>query len=150
MTTKTVAMSVSTMLCVLIMVSVGNAFVPADVDKLMQSGLCSRCDLSGANLTGISGVSDLTAANLSGANLYTADLSGADISGANLTGAILKGVNLKGADLSSSDLSGADLTGADLTGTTFGGAKLDNTTWTDGSTCKAGSVEKCEHDEQDQ
>ncbi|MGA3127931.1 MAG: pentapeptide repeat-containing protein [Candidatus Korobacteraceae bacterium] len=150
MTKKTVAMSVSTMFCVLMVVSVGHAFVPADVDQLIQTGLCSRCDLSGANLSGISGVSDLTEANLSGANLYTADLSGVDLCGANLTGANLKEASLKGTDLSGTDLSGADLTGADLTGTTFGGAKLDNTTWTDGSTCKAGSVEKCEHDEHDQ
>lgn len=150
MTKRTVGVSVSMMLCVLMMVGVGHAFVSADVDQLMQTGLCSRCDLSGANLMGISGVSDLTDANLSGANLYTANLSGVDLCGANLAGANLKGANLKGSDLSSTDLSGADLTGADLTGTTFSGAKLDNATWTDGTTCKAGSVEKCEYDKHDQ
>ena len=49
------------------------AYDMADLNKLLDTNLCRRCDLSGANLRG--------------ANLYCADLTGANLVGADLTGA---------------------------------------------------------------
>ena len=54
---------------------------PTDVEKLLSTGECSRCDLRGA---------DLRAANLQGANLEGANLEGADLTDANLEGANLR------------------------------------------------------------
>ena len=68
--------------------------------------------------------------DLSGAHLSKADLSGADLSRADLSRA-----DLFGADLSRADLNEAYLNGADLRET-----DLSQATWTDGRTCKEGSI----------
>jgi uncharacterized protein YjbI with pentapeptide repeats len=134
----------TTMLCVLLMGNVGYGFNQDDLNSLGATNLCPRCDLRGADLSGmILKVADLNAANLSGAKLIGTDLSNADVDGADLSSADLSAANLKGTDLSSADLSGANLTGANLAMTTLDGAKLDNATWTEGQHCKPGSIEKC-------
>ena len=94
--------------------------------QLLNSRICSECDLSRAglvyaNLTN----TDLTQANLQQANLSRANLSGANLSGANLSGAILFNANLTNANLSGADLRGADLRGAVLSGATFQGARIE-------------------------
>jgi len=108
---------------------------------------------SGANLTGVRAM-----ANLSGADFHGADLSGANFSaheagqgkatlaanvftgcdfarailhatnfeGAKLTFARFAGADLKGANLSHTDLSRADFSGADLSGADLTGADLDS------------------------
>jgi uncharacterized protein YjbI with pentapeptide repeats len=100
------------------------AFKQADLEKLTTTRSCPRCDLSGANLTWAT----LTGATLAGATLSGAFLNEANLSGANLSGAHLSGANLHWADLSRANLSGADLSFA---------------TWTDGKTCKEGSIGEC-------
>lgn len=143
----TVAMFLITGLSVLFAGSAVYGFDHKDIDTLMETHLCARCDLSGANLIGITVHSDLDGSNLSGADLRQSDLSGTDASGANFSGANLKEANLAGADFSGTDLTGADLTGANVSGTDFSGAKLDNAVWTDGQRCKTGSIETCDKEE---
>ena len=70
--------------------SSANAFDPADLQKLMDTNECVKCDLSGANLMD---------ANLSGANLAYADLNGANLAGADLESARLGRFDLRGAIL---------------------------------------------------
>jgi len=106
------------------------AFNPADLEKLMKTRMCSRCDLSGASLR---------EANLGGADLSEANLAGANLSGADLNGAALRAANLSGANLSGANLSGAHLSRANLSGANLSGAM-----WTDGRRCAAGSRGKCE------
>jgi uncharacterized protein YjbI with pentapeptide repeats len=105
---------------------------------------------SGANMTGVRVMANLSGADFRGANLTNADFSpleglmknvlkscdfsgaalkGANFDGADLTfsrfvGADLAGANLKKADLSKTDLTGADLTGADVSGADLYGANL--------------------------
>ncbi len=76
--------------------------------QLLDTNICSRCDLSGVDLSGL----DLDKANLEGAILTDANLSGADLSGAYLVGADLSGANLTETDLSRAKLGLANLTGA--------------------------------------
>lgn len=141
---RNVAVLAMAVLCLLLMGSVVHAFNQADFDKLVATNQCAQCDLSGANLTWlVMHNQDLNASNMSKADLSGTDLSGTDIDGANLAGADLRNANLSGADLSSTDLRGANLSGANLTGTNFDGAKLDNAIWSNGQTCKPGSVEIC-------
>ena len=67
-----------------------------DLDRLIKTRECVKCDLSGANLRW----ANLTGANLYEANLYEANLTGTDLIEADLTGAILD------------DVIGADFRGA--------------------------------------
>ncbi|MEL6442423.1 MAG: pentapeptide repeat-containing protein [Cyanobacteria bacterium J06621_8] len=81
-----------------------------DLNQLLQTKECSKCDLSNAglvqaNLTG----ANFVEANLAGANLSQANLMGADLTGANLTGTSLHGANLTGAVLTGAKFSGTDL-----------------------------------------
>ena len=71
------------------------AFDPADLQKLMDTNECVKCDLSGANLGG----TNLMDANLSGANLVSAYLAGANLAGADLESARLGRFDLRGAVL---------------------------------------------------
>jgi uncharacterized protein YjbI with pentapeptide repeats len=145
---RLVVIPLTTLFCLLVMASVVYGFDHTDVDKLMETKQCPRCDLSEANLGGLKVPGkDLDRANLSKANLNQADLSKTDMSGADLSGANLSGANLSEADLSGTDLSGADLSGADITKTNLDGAKLDNALWIDGERCKEGSVETCDKEE---
>ncbi len=113
-----------------------------DLQKLLSTNRCEKCDLSGVSLIGI----DLSGAQLQGAKLNAANLSGADLSSANLTDASAVGTSFMGANLQkavlvktsliyanlakaqlndallqSTDLQGANLVGADLNG-----AKITN------------------------
>ena len=103
----------------LISAGISGAFTKADLEKLKTTKACVQCDLRRANLSG----ADLSGYDLSGAQLF-----GADLQHANLKGANLKGANLYEAKLKDADLSGADLSGA---------------IWTDGTTCKTGSIGTC-------
>ncbi|PZD74870.1 Secreted effector protein PipB [Acaryochloris thomasi RCC1774] len=90
----------------LLLGSVAQAENPDHVKKLLKSGRCSKCDLTGA---------DLAAANLRKANLQGADLTNANLNLADLTGANLSDANLTGASLVFVDFTGATLNGAQLT-----------------------------------
>jgi uncharacterized protein YjbI with pentapeptide repeats len=105
----------------------GLAAQPADVQRLMQTGACANCDLSGADLshTHLIG-SDLREANLQGANLEGANLEGADLTGADLRGARLFKTYLTNASLNRSNLANADLTSAIAFYADTRGANLSN------------------------
>ncbi len=93
--------------------------------KLMATGECESCDLSGIELKGL---------NLQGANLYLATLESAQLKGvqlqganlnmANLRDAQLQGINLQGAYSQEADFQRANLDGANLQGTNLNGSKL--------------------------
>jgi len=102
------------------------AYKTADVERVLRTGVCYQCDLSGADLQGRDlsnsrlGRSDLSGAdlrmtNLRGANLHCATLADARLEGANLEGSVLREARLYGVDISSVRLAGADLRDADLT-----------------------------------
>ncbi|HLO47009.1 MAG TPA: pentapeptide repeat-containing protein [Kamptonema sp.] len=76
-----------------------------DVEKLLDSGRCPRCDLRDA---------DLRKANLQGAELQSANLRGANLRGAYLRNANLSNADLRGADLRDADLSRSNLRNANL------------------------------------
>ena len=63
---------------------------PADVNRLVETGVCKACDLTNADLTGehLIGV-DLRDADLTGANLAHTNLEGADLTGATLVNTTL-------------------------------------------------------------
>jgi uncharacterized protein YjbI with pentapeptide repeats len=88
---------------------------PAHVKRLLDTGACVRCDLSGVVLkeNHLIGV-DLRGANLRGAKLQGSVLEGADLTGADLTGADLTGANLSGATLALVNLTGVNFTNAKL------------------------------------
>jgi uncharacterized protein YjbI with pentapeptide repeats len=98
---------------------------PEDLQQLLATKNCQKCDLSNAGLilANLSGA-NLTGANLTGANLSRSNLTGADLRGANLTGASLYGVNLMGAKFAGANLTGADLRDTYLTNTEFTGVDL--------------------------
>lgn len=97
---------------VLIPVSV-SAFVQSDLDKLLATKECKKCDLSGADL--------------SGKLLAKAQLDGADLSGANLSHSILRMADLDGASLKDANLSFTVLEAADLHRANFEGATMEGT-----------------------
>ena len=101
-----------------------SAFDPDDLQKLLDTNECVRCDLREAFLRNTS----LNSADLEGAILMDADLSVAD----------LRGANLSGADLSGTNLGAANLTEANLWATYMNGAILCNTTMPDGSVIYSG------------
>ncbi|OGH00018.1 MAG: hypothetical protein A2426_08530 [Candidatus Lambdaproteobacteria bacterium RIFOXYC1_FULL_56_13] len=134
----------------------------AQLDRLIATGECRRCDLSAANLKGLFlAKAKLEEANLSDANLDGAQLSKAQLGKANLAGASLKGAFLGGADLTLADLSDSDLsrtqfynakllgtklTGAQVYHTEFDLADLGDAFWIDGTLCrKEGSIGQCNH-----
>ena len=81
-----------------------------DVEKLLETGRCPRCDLRDANL----GKANLQGANLQNANLRGANLRGAYLRNANLSNANLQEADLRDADLSRSNLRNANLNNANL------------------------------------
>lgn len=98
--------------------SPAKAFNESQVRQLLQTKECSRCDLSGANLSGADlSLAILTDANLSGANLQNANLSQADLSRANLSNANLSQSNLNRAYLINANLDGTNLSAASMQGT---------------------------------
>ncbi len=96
----------------LLLGSVARAENPEHVKKLLKSGRCSKCDLTGA---------DLAAADLRKAKLQGADLSNANLNLADLTGANLSEANLTGASLVFTDFTDAILNEAQLTDAVFEG-----------------------------
>ena len=110
-----------TLLSVSLLESPGLAETPAatlidelrtnNVQQLILTNACYRCDLVGVNLSEI-------------------HLIGADLRGATLVGANLSWSNLEGADLTGADLSGANLTGVFLTNASLAHATLDNVNFT--------------------
>ena len=99
------------------------AFQPQDLERLLQSGRCDHCDLSGSDLRG----RQLVGASLVGSDLRDADLSRSRLRYADLSGAHLSGARLQGADLSGARLRGARLYGVDLSETRLAGADLRDT-----------------------
>jgi uncharacterized protein YjbI with pentapeptide repeats len=100
------------------------AYDIVDLNKLLDTNLCRRCDLSGANLSG---------AKLNGVEMHKANLKSVNLNRAELRGAILRRANLIDANLIEADLREAKLSGAFLTGATLKGATLNqaNLTHTD-------------------
>ncbi len=96
--------------------------VAQNVQTLLDTNNCEKCDLVDANLTGALLVDAnltgalLTGALLPGALLTAANLTGAGLARANLSEAVLPGANLLKADLLETNLNMANLIGADLTG----------------------------------
>ena len=111
-----------------------NAFVQEDLDKLLDTGNCVGCDLSGVdlsdrNFTGTINFvgADLSDADLSDADLFFANLESANLSNANLSGASAIFANLNNANLSNADLSNADLEFTRLNDANLSNADLSNT-----------------------
>ena len=104
--------------------SSANAFDPADLQKLKDTGDCVVCDLEGAVLSDV---------NMVGARLNFTILRGAVLTGLDMEGAELMGANLMGAVLDGTNLMGAKLHYAKMMGT-----KLCNTTMPDGSVIYSG------------
>jgi uncharacterized protein YjbI with pentapeptide repeats len=112
-----------------------NATLSEQVQRLLETKACVRCNLSGADLA----TADLEDANLEGANLQGANLQGANLEGAYLVGANLSDANLTEANLGSvnftfailqnavldkADLKAANFQGADLQGISLQEARL--------------------------
>ncbi|WP_338438644.1 pentapeptide repeat-containing protein [Synechococcus elongatus] len=83
---------------------------PEDLQRLLTTRQCERCDLQDAGLV----LARLPGARLVGSNLQRANLSGADLSGADLRQADLRGASLQRANLAGANLTGARLDGVDL------------------------------------
>jgi uncharacterized protein YjbI with pentapeptide repeats len=96
---------------------------PADLARLQQSNVCSKCDLSQAQLSS----TDLYGASISDSDLSNADLHGSLIDDARLVRSSLVNANLKGASFIAADLSGSDFSGADLTQARLSNAILRGT-----------------------
>jgi uncharacterized protein YjbI with pentapeptide repeats len=111
--------------------SVAQAENPEQVQKLLKTGRCPNCDLSGADLSAASlRRANLQGADLSNANLNLADLTRANLSQANLTGASLSFTDFTGAVLDNAQLKDATLEGGDRLGRaqSFSKATLPNGT----------------------
>ena len=70
-----------------LLASPAQAYDPQQLQQLLATKSCPRCDLKGANLVN----ADLSGAKLMGANLSWANLSGANLRGANISGANFSG-----------------------------------------------------------
>ena len=92
----------------------------SDLEKLLKTNVCQKCDLEEANLIG--------------ANLKGADLTGTDLTKANLWGANLNNANLTDADLIDAILQNAE--NFNTANTT--GAKFCKTIMPDGTTNNSG------------
>ncbi len=123
------------------------AFDAADLKRLLSSGHCPGCDLSGAQIVDedlrkayLPGA-DLAGANLLVTNLSGADLSGANLEGADLTQAVLLGTILDGANLKNATVQDADFTGASLSGTDIAGTAMNTATGADVSRVKGAAAQ---------
>lgn len=126
------------LVCLLTAAQAG-AFDQDDLNRLLETKTCTRCDLAGAELTGAQlRRADLRLSNLSGADLSRANLRESVLSKANLSGADLRQANLSSTDLSEVNFYGADLREADLTD-----AELLGATWVDGRKCGVPSLGEC-------
>lgn len=105
----------------------------AQVQQLLDTNTCIRCDLQGVDLR----QADLDEANLEGANLANADLTESNLEnaylvGANLAGATLTRANLSGASLTLASLDTVDAAGINLEGASLQRATLQGATLTEG------------------
>lgn len=82
----------------------------ANIDRLLSTNTCVRCNLQNADLAGV----DLKRANLEGANLQNANLEGVNFKEAYLVGANFDGANLSRAKLDESFLLFASMSQANL------------------------------------
>lgn len=98
-------------------------FVQADLESLLSTNECIRCDLSGADLSG----KTLTKAKLDGANLTGADLTNTILRMADLQEVNFRNANLTFTVFEAADLYKANFDGANLEGTVFDGAYLVET-----------------------
>jgi uncharacterized protein YjbI with pentapeptide repeats len=128
-----------TVVSLLISVGLTAAYTKADLKKLKTSKTCESCNLRGANLSKADlANANLSKADLTGANIGAANLSKADLSDAKLIDAVLSKADLSDAKLINANLSGAYLIDVNLSGADLSGAK-----WTNGVTCKPGSIGTC-------
>jgi Pentapeptide repeats (8 copies) len=109
-----------------------------DLQTLLDTGNCPRCDLRDANLRGANlqranlrdanlRGANLRDANLRGANLSNANLQDADLRDANLTRSNLRNSSLRNANLRNANLESVDVRGANFDGSDLKGANLKNT-----------------------
>jgi len=115
-------LTTATFLSVLLSPTVAFAENLADLNQLLSTRTCQRCNLVDAGLVR----ADLAGAQLQGTNLTNANLSRADLTGADLSGANLTDASLHGAILTGANLSGAILTGTDLRNAYLNKAQLQN------------------------
>lgn len=105
------------------------SYIPADLEKFKNTGVCINCDLSEARLydhdnadlsksllVKTSFYGHFYVCDFSSAQLMYADLANIQASGSNFTSANLTGANLKHGNFSSSNFANADLSGANLAG----------------------------------
>jgi uncharacterized protein YjbI with pentapeptide repeats len=79
---KVKLLAILTLAAPLVFSSAVQAGNPQQIQRLLQTGECIKCNLSGADLTGAHLIgSDLRGANLKGANLSRANIEGADFTG---------------------------------------------------------------------
>ena len=88
------------------------AYEESDLEKLLNTGNCSNCDLTEADLSG----KNLEKTILVDALLHGATLNGTNLSNSDLSGAILKYANLSHAKLIGTKLINANLKAAQLSG----------------------------------
>lgn len=97
------------------------------VDRLLSTGQCRGCDLSGVDLSEAHLIgADLRDANLQGATLVRTNLEGADLTGANLTDANLTEAMLSDSVLDRTVLNRVNLTNATLYNITAAGAEMND------------------------
>ncbi len=103
-----------------------------DLNRLLDSRECQKCNLQGADLSNLDlSMVNLTEANLQGANLSGTLLKDATLKGANLQRADLTDASLFQATLSKADLSQAKFRGIDFTYGSATGATFTNADFTD-------------------
>ena len=117
------------MLCITLPASAAD---PNQVRQLLETGECSGCDLTQADLsnTHLLGA-DLRNANLEGANLTNTNLEGADLTSANLratnfTGALMTNTSLNLADLTQANLASVKMYNAETAGAVLTGINTQN------------------------
>ena len=102
------------------------AYEEADLEQLVKTNICERCNLTSADLNNLDlKNANLNSADLSYADLSYADFSGSDLSGANLIGAYLYQTQLVGVDLNSANMAGSKLSGVDLTDANLQSANIN-------------------------
>lgn len=102
------------------------AFNRSDLNRLLETGQCRRCDLRDADLERVNlSRADLRSANLEGANLSRTNLSSANLQNANLKQANLRQANLRNARLEDANLERANLQNADLRDANLEDANLE-------------------------
>lgn len=105
-----------------------------NVQRLILTNQCNRCDLVGTDLSKLHLIGAdlrgaiLTGANLSWSNLEGADFTGAHLAGANFTGAFLTNASLANATLDNANFSQAQIYYANVTGASMENLNLADAT----------------------